>query len=118
MAFCEQVRNDSGFRCDLPSYGYLVRRDPSAALSPSFDEDAFSLTAVSTANKGWHDFTIDFGDFARERGGAPLMNLSPEANPDSTRSVFGNRMDYFRNLRRQTDPDNRLMNPFLSQYFL
>jgi len=116
--FCAGVREDSGFRCDLPSYGYLVRQDQAAALSPTFDGDAFSLTAVSTSARGWQDFTIDFGEFARQRRGAPLMNLSPEAPPDSARSVFGKRMDYFRSLRRQTDPENRLMNSFLSRYFM
>ena len=116
--FCTEVREDSGFRCDMPSFGYLVRQDQSAALSPSFDANGFSLTAVSTSARGWQDFTIDFGEFARQRGGAPLMNLSPEASPDSARAVFGNRMSYFRNLRRQTDPENRLMNSFMSRYFM
>ena len=117
-AFCREVQEDSGFRCDQPTVGYLVRQDQSAALSPSFDQDLFSLTAVSTTPKGWQDFTIDYGEFARQNGGTPLFNLSPEAHPHRARAAYGKRMDYFRNLRRQTDPDNRLMNPFLSRYFL
>ena len=116
--FCEQVRSESGFRCDMPTVGYLVGRDRSAILSPSFDEPMIALRAVSTQGKGWSNFAIDFGDFARNWGAAPLFNQSLELNPTYAKSAFGQRLAYFRKVRRQVDPDNRMMNPYLSQYFL
>ena len=61
---------------------------------------------------------IDFGEFARHWGAAPLINQSRELDPGYAKEVLRNRLEYFRKVRRQVDPDNRMMNPFLSQYFL
>jgi len=116
--FCNTIRNESGFRCDMPAVGYRVAQDRSSILSPSFDEPMIALRAVSTQSKGWENFAIDFGEFARNWGGVPVFNQSLEIDPGYARTVFGKRLDYFRRVRRQVDPDNRLMNPFLSQYFL
>ena len=116
--FCAQVRDESGFRCDMPTVGYLLGRDQSAILSPCFDEPMIALRAVSTQSKGWDDFAIDFGEFAKNWGGMPLFNQTRELNPHYAKTVFGKRVEYFRRVRRQVDPENRMMNPFLSQYFL
>ena len=116
--FCLRLYESSGFRCDLPTVGFRVGRDRSALLSPSFDEPMFALRAISTQGKGWNDFAIDFGDFARHWGGTPLFNQTREVPPDYAAQVFGGRYDFFRKLRRHFDPENRMMNPFLSQYFL
>lgn len=116
--FCLRVQDASGFRCDLPTVGFRVGRDVSALLSPSFDEPMIALRAISTQSKGWDDFAIDFGDFARHWGGVPLFNQTREVPPDYPAQIFGSRYDFFRKIRRQLDPDNRMMNPFLSQYFL
>lgn len=116
--FCLRVREETGFRCDLPTVGYRLNRDQSALLSPSFDEPMVALRAVSTPVPGWENFAIDFGEFARHWGAAPLFNQSQELDPLYARQVFGPRLEFFRKLRRQLDPENRMMNPFLSQYFL
>ena len=116
--FCLRVRQEQGFRCDMPTVGYLLGRDRSAILSPCFDEPMVALRAVSTQSKGWDDFAIDFGEFARHWGAAPLINQSRELDPGYAKEVLRNRLEYFRKVRRQVDPDNRMMNPFLSQYFL
>ena len=58
--FCLRVRDEQGFRCDMPTVGYLLSRDRSAILSPCFDEPMVALRAVSTQSKGWDDFAIDF----------------------------------------------------------
>lgn len=116
--FCERVRAESGFRCDMPTVGYLLGCDRSSILSPCFDEPMIALRAVSTQGKGWDDFAIDFGEFAANWGGMPLFNQSLELSPDYARTAFSKRLDYFRKVRRQVDPENRLMNPYLSQYFL
>jgi hypothetical protein len=116
--FCNKVHKNSGFRCDLPTVGFRLSRDRSALLSPSFDESMFALRAVSTQTDGWEDFAIDFADFAAHWGGSPLFNQSRNVEPQYAVDVFGSRLNFFRRIRRQLDPDNRMMNPFLSQYFL
>ena len=116
--FCRRIRNESGFRCDMPTVGYRVSRDRSAVLSPSFDETMIALRAVSTQAKGWENFAIDFADFAKHWGGSPLFNQTPEVDLSYTKELFGARLEYFRKVRRRIDPDQRMMNPFLSQYFL
>lgn len=116
--FCLRIREDTGFRCDMPTVGYRVSRDRSAVLSPSFDEPMIALRAVSTQAKGWDDFVIDFADFARHWGGFPVFNQTREVDPEYAREIFASRLEYFRKVRRQLDFEQRMMNPFLSQYFL
>ena len=116
--FSQRIREETGFRCDMPTVGYFLSRDRSAILSPCFDEPMIALRAVSTESKGWDDFAIDFGEFARHWGASPLFNQSRELDPGYAKEVLRTRLDYFRKVRRQVDPDNRMMNPFLSQYFL
>jgi hypothetical protein len=116
--FCARIRNETGFRCDMPTVGFRLCRDQSALLSPSFDEPMFVLRAVSTQTRGWEDFAIDFGEFAQHWGGMPFFNQTRGLVPQYTSQVFGSRLDFFRRMRRRIDPDNRMMNPFLLQYFL
>ena len=116
--FCLRVQAQTGFRCDLPTVGFRIGCDTSALLSPSFDEPMIALRAISTQSKGWGDFAIDFGDFARHWGGAPLFNQTLEVPPGYPQQVYGSRLNFFRKIRRHFDPENRMMNPYLSQYFL
>jgi hypothetical protein len=102
----------------MPTVGFRIGRDRSALLSPSFDEPMFAIRAISTQSKGWDDFSIDFGDFARHWGGLPVFNQTREVPADYPGQVFGSRLDFFRKVRRQFDPENRMMNSYLSQYFL
>ena len=116
--FCLRIRENSNYRCDMPTVGFRIGRDQSAMLSPSFDEPMVALRAISTQAKGWEDFAIDFGDFARHWGGVPIFNQTRDIPADYPRQVFGNRLTFFRKIRKQFVPENRMMNPFLSQYFL
>lgn len=116
--FCTQLHRENNFRCDMPAVGYRMSRDSSALLSPAFDEPMFALSAVSTQSKGWEDFVIDLANFAQHWGGGAFFNQTRGVSPDHASNVFGSRLAFFRKIRRQLDPDNRLMNPFLSQYFL
>jgi hypothetical protein len=116
--FCLRIRENSNYRCDMPTVGFRIGRDTSAMLSPSFDEPMVALRAISTQAKGWEDFAIDFGDFARHWGGVPIFNQTRDIPADYPRQVFGSRLTFFRKIRKQFDPENRMMNPFLSQYFL
>jgi FAD/FMN-containing dehydrogenase len=116
--FCVNNYENTGFRCDMPTVGFLLARDRSALLSPTFDERMFALRAVSTPRKGWEDFVIDFAEFAQHWGGSPFFNQTRSMEQDYPRQAFGSRLDFFKKIRRQLDPSNRMMNPFLSQYFL
>lgn len=116
--FCLRVHKETGFRCDMPTVGFRLSADQSALLSPCFDEPMFALRAVSTQAEGWEDFAIDFAEFAQHWGGSPFFNQTRSLSPDYAQEIFGSRFSFFRRIRRQLDPDNRMMNPFLSQYFL
>ena len=116
--FSLRLHQECGFRCDMPAVGFRVDRDPSALLSPSFDEPMIALRAMSTQAKGWENFAIDFSDFARHWGGSPVFNQSLEIPSSYAPQVYGARIEFFRKIRRQVDPENRMMNAFLSQYFL
>lgn len=116
--FCLENYEKTGFRCDMPTVGFLLSRDRSALLSPTFDESMFALRAVATPSKGWENFVIDFAEFAQHWGGSPFFNQTRSMEPDYARQAFGSRLDFFKKIRRQLDPANRMMNPFLSQYFL
>lgn len=116
--FCYRILQNSNYRCDMPTVGFLIGRDASALLSPSFDEPMVALRAISTQAKGWEDFVIDFGDFARHWGGVPAFNQTRNIPADYAGQVFGSRLTFFNKIRRRLDPENRMMNPFLSQYFL
>jgi len=117
-SFCLDTYSKTRFRCDMPTVGFLLARDRSALLSPTFEEPMFALRAVSTPSRGWEDFVIDFAEFAQSWGGSPFFNQTRSMDPDYARHAFGSRIDFFRKIRRQIDPNNRLMNSFLSQYFL
>ena len=116
--FCLRIRQHSGFRCDMPAVGFRLCRDQSALLSPSFDEPMFALRVMSTQTRGWEDFVIDLAEFAQHWGGLPFFNQTRSVPGEYAGEAFGSRLDFFRCIRRRIDPENRLMNPFLSQYFL
>lgn len=116
--FCLQSFEQHGYRCDLPAIGYRLGRDPGALLSPSADEAMVALQTMSTIEKGWENFVIDLAEFAEHWGGTAMFNLTRSASVDHARQIYGQRRDMFNRIRRQLDPDNRLLNPFLAQYFL
>ncbi|MGB5489586.1 MAG: FAD-binding oxidoreductase [Woeseiaceae bacterium] len=115
--FCQQTLRDNHYRCDLPAVGFRVSRDPSALLSPSFDEPMFALQTVSTQSRGWDDFVIDLAHFAERWGGIPLFNQSRSFRAEHAQQSYASRMDFFRKIRQQLDPEKRLLNPFLAQCF-
>ena len=115
--FCRQTYTSSRYRCDMPAVGYHVSTDRTAVLSPSFDEPMIALQAASTQASGWEDFVIDLADFAEQWGGVPLFSQSRSLRADYARQAYGARLDFFRKIRRQLDPDDRLLTPFMAQYF-
>lgn len=116
--FCVSTHESSGFRCDMPAMGFRLSRDTSALLSPLFDEPMMALRAVSTQQHGWEDFAMDFAAFAEHWGGQPLFNQSRCLTPDHAQDTLGARLQFFRKIRRRIDPHDRMLSPFLAQFFL
>lgn len=114
---CQELYERTRYRCDMPAVGYRVCRDSSAVLSPSFDEPMVALTTASTQVKGWEDFVIDLAEFAERWAGTPLLSQSRALRGDHVRQTYSKRLDFFCNLRRELDPENRLLSPFLAQFF-
>ena len=114
--FCEATLANSRYRCDLPAVGYRLNRDASSPLSPSYDETMIALTTASTQSKGWDDFVIDLAEFAEKWGGTPLISQSRAIRAENVIQTYSNRLELFRRIRRQLDPYNRLLSPFLAQF--
>jgi len=114
--FCASTLQNSQYRCDLPAAGYRLSRDSSSPLSPSFDETMIALTTASTQSKGWEDFVIDLAEFAEKWGGTPLISQSRALRAETVIQTYSNRLDFFRRTRRQLDPEDRLLSPFLAQF--
>ena len=47
-----------------------------------------------------------------------MFNQTREVPADYPAQVVGSRYEFFRKIRRHFDPENRMMNSYLSQYFL
>jgi len=115
--FSLDLLSRTGYRCDMPAVGYRIGRDTSALLSPSFDEPVVALQSLSTQQNGWEDFVIDLAEFAEQWGGVPLFNDSRAVRAIHAGQAYATRIEFFRKIRRQLDPKNRLLNPFLAQSF-
>lgn len=115
--FCRENYARSGYRCDMPAVGYRVCKDSSSILSPSFDEPMIALQTSSTQTKGWEDFIIDLADFAEYWAGTPLFNQTRSLRAEYAKQVYAGRLDFFRKIRRQLDPEDRLLTPFMGQFF-
>jgi UDP-N-acetylenolpyruvoylglucosamine reductase len=115
--FCKSTYEQTGYRCDVPAIGYRIARDNTNLLSPSHDEGMIALQTTSTQVAGWEDFVIDLADFAEHWAGVPIFSQTRALRADYARQVYGNRLAFFRKLRRQLDPEDRLLTPFMAQYF-
>ena len=115
--FCKKTYARARYRCDMPAVGYHVCRDRSAVLSPTFDEPMIALLTSSTQANGWEDFVIDLADFAEHWAGVPLFSQSRSLRSDYAKQIYGHRLNFFRKIRRQLDPEDRLLTPFMAQYF-
>jgi hypothetical protein len=115
--FCKSTYERTGYRCDVPAIGYRIARDDTNLLSPSHDEAMIALQTTSTQLAGWEDFVIDLADFAEHWTAVPIFSQTRALRADYASRVYGNRLAFFRKLRRQLDPEDRLLTPFMAQYF-
>ncbi len=115
-SFATDYYKNTKFRCDMPVVGFRLPPDQSALLSPCFDAPMFALRFVSNSHPMWEDFVMDLAEFAQRWSGVPLLNQTRCAEQRQTTMAFGTRLDFFKKIRRQMDPDGRMMNPYLAQY--
>ncbi|MEM9690627.1 MAG: FAD-binding oxidoreductase, partial [Pseudomonadota bacterium] len=115
--FTKATYRHSGYRCDLPTVGFRVARDATALLAPSSGEPMLALKVCSTVENGWEDFVIDLADFGERWGGIPMFNQTRAVSTAYAQRCYVDALRTFAAVRRRLDPDNRLLNPFLAQYF-
>jgi L-gulonolactone oxidase len=116
--FCREKFARTAYRCDMPAVGYRVARDNFSLLSPSFDEPLIALQTLSTQRRGWDDFVLDLADFAENWGGIPVFNQTLGTRAEYVSQIYAGRLQFFKKIRRQLDPKNRLLNPYLARYFI
>jgi FAD/FMN-containing dehydrogenase len=85
-------------------------------LSPSHDQPMFAFKLRSTNLDGWEDFLLDFADLAVRFGGTPLFNQTRGMSAHHAHEAYGERLQRFRRLRRELDPENRCLNQFFAEY--
>jgi len=115
--FCRESFARTAYRCDLPAVGYRLAQDSSALLSPSFDDPMIALQTVSTQIRGWDGFALDLSEFAENWGGTPVFNQTLSARDSYVSRTYSERLEFFKNIRRQLDPNGRFLNPYLARYF-
>ena len=115
--FCRDNFERTGYRTDMPAIGYWINRDKTALLSPAFDEPMIALQTASTQKHGWEDFVIDLADFAENWAGVPIFSQTRSLRADYAKQVYAGRLEFFRRIRRQLDPEDRLLTSFMAQYF-
>lgn len=113
FAFCHQYYREHGYRCNLLNVAYRIAKDTSSLFSYSSDGNVMTLDPVSTADPGWEDFLVAYNEFSSQHGGVPLFNQTKSITPAQARLAFGDRLDRFNKVRKEYDPDDRL----LSAYF-
>jgi hypothetical protein len=113
--YCRRYYKTSGFRCNLPAVVRRLPQDQSSLLSPSFAGPAFALSLRTTLTPGWENFLIDFAGIATRFGGIPVFNQTPGFSPEHAAKAYGPRLERFRILRAQMDPQDRMLNQFFGE---
>jgi hypothetical protein len=120
LAFCNSFKASTGFRPDLPTEVYFIKKDDRALLSFSSEEDIFTLDMVHTVHhptwpdeKQWDDMNRQFNTFAVEEGARPLLNQTKQLTKTVVDGALGGDWITFKQERQAADPGSR----FLSAYF-
>jgi FAD/FMN-containing dehydrogenase len=116
LEFCEQFKRQSGFRPALPTEVYFIRKDDSALLSFSLDEDIYTLDMVNWSDEEpaqWAAMNRAFSQFAAEHGGRPLLNQTKGFTPSAAERIWTPGWHALAKARQLEDPDGRFLTPFL-----
>jgi FAD binding domain-containing protein len=115
LRFCERFRSEHGFRPALPTEVYFIRRDDSALLSFSPEEDIFTLDMVNWSDEepaAWMAMNRAFNEFAARHGARPLLNQTKGLLPAVARQLWTPAWHALASARRTADPENRFLTPF------
>jgi FAD/FMN-containing dehydrogenase len=115
LRFCDDFKQETGFRVSLISEAYLMAQDGYSLLSPTAGEAAFTMdvTDTRTNDPRWRDFNVRFNTLIAGFGGRPLLNQTKELTAEIVARTLGEDWERFLAIRRQEDPEER----FLSDYF-
>jgi hypothetical protein len=116
LDFADQYFRETGFRCNMPLGAYHIRKDASALLSYTQDEEIFSIDPIHapTDLAEWQRFLRAFNDFASQRNGIPLLNQSPFVTQAQVQAAYGQRWQQFSAAVRSADPAGRMLNPYFA----
>jgi FAD/FMN-containing dehydrogenase len=116
VKFRDEHFRRTGFRCNMPLGSYFIRKDRSSLLSYTWDGDMISLDPIhapgSTDKDAWDRFLREFNEWAKARGGVPLLNQSPFVTRDQVAAAYGDRWKKFSDWVRSVDPERRMVNEF------
>lgn len=115
-SFNERYYAQTGFRCDLPAIGHRLNADKSALLSPSYTGPQFAITTLCAADAGWDDYLLNLDDLARGYGGVPFFNQTKGLSVATAQAAYGSRLQFFRKVRHELDPDDRMINQFFASF--
>jgi hypothetical protein len=115
LRFCQDFKRETGFRATLISEAYLMNQDDHSLLSPTANEDAFTMDVTDTRMKDphWAEFHRRLNPLVAGFGGRPLLNQTKHLTRDVVYETLGGDWEKFLKIREQADPDGR----FLSDYF-
>lgn len=127
IEFCEAYKRETGFRPDLPTEVYSIRRDDKALLSFSPSEDIFTLDMVHTLHRPpnpkqredeaqWDEMNRRFNAFAVAHGGRPLLNQTKQLTRDVVRGALGADWDALVAARGAADPGGRFLNDYFARF--
>ena len=115
LRFCERFRDEHGFRPALPTEVYFIRRDDSALLSFSPEEDIFTLDMVNWSDEepaDWMAMNRAFNEFAAQHGARPLLNQTKGLLPAVAKQLWTPAWHALADERRAVDPGGRFLTPF------
>lgn len=113
--FCRDYYREHKYRPDLLTVGYHVTQSRHALLSYSWDGDVMTIDPVASGGEQWDRFVAAFNGFCDRNGGQPLMNQSPALNNELMKNAFGRRLEDFKAVRDQYDPQRRLLNDHFAE---
>jgi len=112
FAWSRKYFDDTGYRVNMLVVGYRVLQDQNALFSYSYDGNVITIDPVSTANPGWPAFLDAYNQFSSDHGGIPLLNQTPGLTRAQAQKALGERIGRFAAVRRQYDPNDRLLNDY------
>lgn len=110
--FCNDYYSKKGYRSNLLYVGYRIAQDQKSLLSYSYDGTVMTIDPVSTANPGWEDFLVEYNQFCVNLNGKPILNQTPGLTAPILQGAFGDRLKVLADVRKQYDPQERLLNDY------